>query len=76
MSKWLKAPEGAFLCQEKDVGFVMSVENNKGAGLFDWMKRIEIEEVYVFLMTVLLGIFIGMAVTNFLVSLVQFVLRN
>lgn len=51
-------------------------EEKKSGWWFGWMKRIEVEEVYVFLMMVLLGIFVGMTVTNFLVSVVQFVLKN
>lgn len=51
-------------------------EEKKSGRWFGWMKRIEVEEVYVFMMMVLLGIFVGMTVTNFLVSVVQFVLKN
>lgn len=51
-------------------------EEKKGGRWFGWMKRIEVEEVYVFLMMVLLGIFVGMTATSFLVSVVQFVLKN
>lgn len=51
-------------------------EEKKSDQWFGWMKRVEVEEVYVFLMAVLLGIFVGMAMTGFLISVVQFVLRN
>lgn len=51
-------------------------EEKKSDRWFGWMKRVEVEEVYVFMMMVLLGIFVGMTVTNFLVSVVQFVLKN
>lgn len=51
-------------------------EEKKSGRWFGWMKRVEVEEVYVFMMMVLLGIFVGMTVTNFLVSVVQFVLKN
>lgn len=51
---------------------IMSGKEKKGG----WVKQVEVEEVYVFLMTVLLGMFVGMFVTNFIVSLVQFLIRN
>jgi hypothetical protein len=58
------------------VVMVSMSEEKKGGRWFGWMKRIEVEEVYVFLMMVLLGIFVGMTATSFLVSVVQFVLKN
>lgn len=64
--------EGAFLCQEKVTVIIVSGKEKKDG----WVKQVEVEEVYVFLMTVLLGMFVGMFVTNFIVSLVQFLIRN